>query len=40
VSAPEPPAWRQRLATAVGLRLAVWYAAVFVVSATLVGVVG
>ena len=35
-----PPAWRQRLATAVGLRVAVWYAAVFVVSAAMVGVLG
>jgi len=35
-----PPAWRRRLATAVGLRVAVWYAAVFVVSAAMVGVLG
>ena len=36
----DAPAWRERLATAVGLRIAVWYAVLFVVSATTVGVVG
>lgn len=34
------PTWRQRLATAVGLRVALWYAVLFVVSSAMVGVVG
>jgi signal transduction histidine kinase len=40
VSGPARTSWRGRLSNAVGLRLAVWYAALFVVSACAVGILG
>jgi signal transduction histidine kinase len=40
VNAPAPASWRRRRSNAVGLRLAVWYAALFVMSTCAVGVLG
>jgi signal transduction histidine kinase len=40
VNPPAPTAWRRRLSNAVGLRIAVWYAALFVLSTCAVGVLG